>query len=120
MSGEKGDKGVARNADGTFAKGSEGGPGRPKKEGPTITEEMKRALSRRVDETDPESETVKVRLVKAMIEKAIEDNDQKAMKMIWHKIDGKPVQQKDITSGGEKIEGNAIKLVNFDDETESQ
>lgn len=61
---------------------------------------------------DGQSESFDVLLVKRVLKSAIVDGDMRAISHIWDRLEGKPVQPTDITSGGEKI---AVNLVTFDE-----
>jgi len=101
---------VERNADGTFAKGNSGGPGRPKRS--TEDKYLKKLISRC---------TLKdwQKIVDTAISRA-QAGDNVARAWLSDYLLGKPKQSVDVTTAGEKVQGAVIYLPAIDDvETES-
>lgn len=103
---------ISRNPDGTYSKGVSGNPnGRPKRK--TLTELIHERLDKEPNGWSDLVEVI-IRLAKG--------RDRDIIKELWHYTDGMPKQrgETDITSKGEKIEGNTIVFTSFKDETESK
>ena len=86
---------ATRKANGQFAKGSKGGPGRPKKKREERYLEITMSAC-----TYPEW--------KAVIKKAVEQakrGDNQARRFLADYLIGPPQQRMDVTSGGERIKG---------------
>lgn len=86
--------------------------GAPKKEW-TMT-----AMYREAAEEASETGEPKYKIVARKLIKLAEKGDMVAIKELGNRLDGMPQQNSDITSKGEKIEGNTIIFTNFTDETE--
>ena len=88
--------------DGRIQKGEVRNPnGRPKGSISAVSA-LKRAL-KEYDLNDPQKRTKLQQLVDKTIEKAIVDGDVSIIKDIYDRLDGKPAQKTDVTTGGEKI-----------------
>ena len=83
-----------RNADGTFAIGNPGGPGRPK--GKSLKEYWKQRFA---DMSDEEKE---------------EFSKKVAPDMLWKMAEGNPHQTQDVTSDGEKLTPLLVKFLEND------
>lgn len=77
--------------------------GRPK--GISITEMVRQALEEVEEKT---GKTWKDLIIKRILLKATSDGDVQMLKTIWQYIDGMPQQSTDITTGGDKIQGNVF------------
>lgn len=97
-----------------FQKGQSGNPnGRPPREW-TMAELIRNAL----DEEEKAGKSFKHLVAKKLATMAL-GGDIQAIKEINDRIDGRPKQNMDVTSGGEPIKGNTIILADFN-ETDSQ
>ena len=107
--------GWKRNEDGTFAVGNIGGGRTPdteqdkivKKATKEIIAEYKEALGEALPMIKP------ILLAKAL------EGDMTAIKEIHDRVMDKSKQSTDVTSGGEKIQGNTIIFSDFSNETKS-
>lgn len=81
--------------------------GRPK--GVSIT-----ALVREALEKVPEGQKEKAKdlLVKRIMHKAISEGDTKLIEKVWEYMDGKPIDRKDYTTKGDKIDKVSVEIVN--------
>lgn len=87
--------------------------GAPKKEW-TMT-----AMYREAAEESDETGVPKYKIVARKLIKLAEKGDMVAIKELGNRLDGMPQQTSDITSKGEKIDGNTIIFQNFSNEAES-
>jgi hypothetical protein len=88
-----------------FKKGEVANPkGRPKK-GESLTELMRDFL-----EQSPEGQkvTYKELFIKKVYAKAMTENNDAAMKLIWNYLEGMPLQKQDVTSNGETVKVNVF------------
>ena len=88
-----------RLPNGTFAKGREKTGGREKGVR-NLTTKVREALEKIADGKDY---TYEEALIKAILKKAIVDQDVAIIRLIWNYLDGMPLQKTDITSNGDKI-----------------
>lgn len=127
MPEETGSEQDKRREDGTFKKGVSGNPdGRPagQRDYKTIYKEALQSIAESdleiLDDWDVESaKDVEIELLKTGIKSALA-GDINFYKDVMNRIHGKPTDHKDITSDGEKIEGNEIQFVNFDNDDEAE
>ena len=90
-----------------FQKGVSGNPsGRPKGS-KNLTTKVREALSKIADGKDY---TYEEALIKSILKKAILDQDQQMIKLMWNYLDGLPSQSMDITSDGDKLETGIVVL----------
>lgn len=100
--------GDKRNADGTFAEGNAGGPGRPKGSGLKLTPLLKAKLE---EVPEGQKESYKELFIKSLLHKALVEKDGRSMKLIINYVDGLPKQEIDNTLKGEII----VKLTKYND-----
>ena len=106
------DTGDNRNELGQFAPGQSGNPnGRPKGSGLNLTSLLKEKL-----EEIPvgQKEAYKVLFIKTLLNKALVEKDLQSLKLIMNYVDGLPMQNVDIKTGGERIAG--FNFIKFEDE----
>lgn len=78
-----------RGEGGLFAKGNPGGPGRPAGSR-SFTTKVKDALEKIAEGKEYSFEEA---LIKAILKKAIVDQDVTMMRIVWEQLDGKPIQR---------------------------
>lgn len=77
------------------------------------------AMYREAAEESDETGVPKYKIVARKLIKLAEKGDMVAIKELGNRLDGMPQQTSDITSKGEKIDGNTIIFQNFSNEAES-
>ena len=96
-----GDNQETRNDKGQFVPGVSGNPAGKPVGSKSFTTKVKEALAKIADGKDY---TYEEALVKAVMKKAIVDQDPKMIQLIWNYLDGKPTQKTVIDFGDQKIE----------------
>lgn len=106
-----------RDENGQFMPGASGNPdGRPPGKGSVS---LLKLLRDKLEEVPPgEQKNYAQIIIDVIMSKAIVQQDVKMLQDILNRIDGKPLNRTDLTSGGKPIEQNAITFVNFKDVTE--
>ena len=103
-----------RNEDGTFKEGVSGNPkGRPVV---SIVALLKEKLREKPGGED--TKTYLEQAVEVILEKAITNKEEKMIRDLIDRIDGKPKQAIDHTSDGEKIDGFVLEFVQPKNEAE--
>ena len=101
MEENRDETGLIRDEQGKFLPGVSGNPnGRPPGSGISITTEIKKKLA---EIPEGKNKTYLHYLIEQILKKAVIEGDQQTIKQIWNYIDGMPLQNTDITSGGKPL-----------------
>jgi len=102
------------SSDTQFKPGHSGNPGGRPKRGWTWADLLEEAMEEELTTTDGKKDKAKKFITKRLVKMAI-DGDLGAQKEIMDRMEGKPKQSTDITSGGDKLQTLLVEFINNKD-----
>jgi len=96
-----------------FQKGVSGNPGGRKKKAITIY------LEKIIEETEPKSGKEFAEIIARRLVIDAANGNQEAQKILLDRLEGKPHQTTDITSGGDKLQTLLVEFINKKDEKDT-